>query len=61
MSSGRDLSAFEDGLRAWLTGDQSEEMADEAEAAGSVAAETLLLARKWLLAQFKKGGGEGSR
>ena len=62
MSAGRDLSALETGLRAWLTGDESVENEIEAEAAGMLAAETLVLARKWLLGQFENGnGGKSSR
>ena len=56
MSSGRDLSAFEDGLQAWLMGDDRPEVEMEAEAAGAIVAEVVLMARKWLRAQFEQKG-----
>jgi len=54
---------LEAGLRAWLTGDDSTDFEIDTEAAGTLAAETLVLARKWLLAQFQggDGGGKSSR
>ena len=39
---------FADGLKAWLAGDDF-----EGEAAGGLLAETILMHRKWLRAQFK--------
>ncbi len=54
MTSGRDLSLFADGLREWLTTTNTEEISTDAEAAGLALAESVLLLRKWVIAQFKK-------
>lgn len=51
MSSGRDLSAFSDGLIDWVHGVDS----DDAEAAGALFGETVLLVRKYVKEKFKKG------